>query len=69
MAAARVAVLNDAYLGGNAFGHGVGMADYAYFLTLRRLEHSQRVDDSGKSVGVERAETLIDKEILETDVA
>ena len=69
MAATGVTVLDDAYLCGNAFGHGVGMADYAYFLTLRRLEHSQRVDDSGKSVGVERAETLVDEEVLETDVA
>ena len=69
MAATRVAVLDDAYLGGNAFGHGVGMADYAYFLSLRRLEHCQGVDNCGKSVGVERAEALVDEEILETDVA
>lgn len=36
---------------------------------LRRLEHCQGVDNCGKSVGVERAEALVDEEILETDVA
>ena len=44
------------------------MADYAYFLSLRRLEHCQGVDNCGKSVGVERAEALVDEEILKTDV-
>ena len=69
MAASRVAVLDDAYLGGDALRHGVGMADDAHLLALRRLEHCQRVDDSGERVGVERAETLVDEEVLERQVA
>lgn len=41
MAATGVAVLDDAYLGGNAFGHGVGMADYAYFLSFTFAPRNQ----------------------------
>ena len=45
------------------------MADDAHFLALGGLKHCQRVDDSGKRVGVERSETFIDKKVPEADVA
>lgn len=34
MATTRIAVLDDADLCSNAFGHSVGVADYAYLLAL-----------------------------------
>ena len=63
------AVLDDADLGGDAFRHGVGVADDTHLLALRRLEHGKGVDDGGQGVGVEGAETLVDEEIVERDVA
>ena len=69
MAAARVAVFDDAYLGGDTFAHGVGMADDPHFLALFRLEHGERVDDGGKGVGIEGAEAFVNKQVLERDVA
>lgn len=69
MAAAGIAILlDDAYLRGDAFGHSVGVAYDADFLTLRGLEHSEGVDNRCECVGVEGAEAFVDEEVLEGDV-
>ena len=52
MAAASVTILDDSYLCGDAFAHGVGVADDAHLLALRILEHSQRIDDRGECIGI-----------------
>lgn len=47
MAAARVAVLDYPYLGGDALAHRVGMTDDAHLLALRTLQHGEGIDDDG----------------------
>ncbi len=68
-AAASRAVGNDTYLGGDALAHGIGVADDTHFLALRGLQHGQRVDDRGQRVGIECAESLVDKQVVKADVA
>ena len=69
VAASRAAILDDAYLRGDVLLHGIGVADDAHLLALFRLEHGQRVDDRGQSLGIEGAEAFVDKQVLERDVA
>ena len=68
VAAAGGAVADDAYLGGDA-RHGVGVADDAHLLALRRLEHGKGVDDRLEAVVIKGAEAFVDEEVLEGDVS
>ena len=69
MAASGVAVFDNTDLGRYPFRHGIGVTDDTDLFALRSLQHSQRVDDRGKRVGVESAETLVNKQILERDTS
>ena len=69
VAASGITLLDYADLSGDSFTHGICVTYHANLLSLRCLEHCQRIDHGFKGIRVESAESLIDKEVFKTDIS